>query len=249
MPGLSHTETHTVRTYDIDQNKKLTLPALIRILQETAMQQVIDLGVSVWDLEPQKIAWVLIRMRLDVKRMPALGEKLTIKTAPTGLERVFTFRDYRLYDAEGQEIVTCATTWLLMNTETRQMARIPAELAARFSHLFPDPDLCLPRAEAAVSTLQAVDHQRSHQVNWFDLDFNGHLNNVFFAKWMLEALPAPTLSQLEACRLDLIFQQEAVLNEHIRAEVQDLGEGQFLLRLVRERDEGVVCLGRLMVSC
>ena len=68
-PIVHYTE-YTIRTYDIDSRKQATLPALIRLMQEAAMEQVIQLGISVWDLEAHNISWVLMRKHLKLVRMP-----------------------------------------------------------------------------------------------------------------------------------------------------------------------------------
>jgi acyl-ACP thioesterase len=81
MHPLPQLESYTIRTFDIDCHKQLTIPALVRLMQETAMQQVLDLKISVWDLEEYKLAWVLIRKRIEVQRLPLLGEK--IPSTPT----------------------------------------------------------------------------------------------------------------------------------------------------------------------
>jgi acyl-CoA thioesterase FadM len=130
MHPLPQLESYAIRTFEIDCNQQLTVPALVRLMQETAMQQVLELNISVWDLEQYSLAWVLIRKRIDIERLPILGEKISIHSYPTGADRVFTYRDFRVYDEAGLEIASACTTWLLMNTETRQMSRIPAELLA-----------------------------------------------------------------------------------------------------------------------
>lgn len=74
-----HEEVYIIRTYEIDHRRQMTIPALVRLLQETAMQHVLKLKLSVWDLEPERVAWVLMRLQLEVKRLPILNERITIK--------------------------------------------------------------------------------------------------------------------------------------------------------------------------
>ncbi len=119
-------QSYTVGAFDIDAYKRMTAPALLRVLNEVAMQHVLALKLSVWDLEPHKIAWVLLRLEIRIHRLPELGEQLSIHTQPSGFERVFTYRDYRVTDAEGKLIVEAATTWVLFNIENRRPTRIPS---------------------------------------------------------------------------------------------------------------------------
>ena len=56
-----HEEAASIRTYEINQHKTISIPAFVKLIQEAAMQHVLHLKLSVWDLEPLHLAWVLIR--------------------------------------------------------------------------------------------------------------------------------------------------------------------------------------------
>jgi acyl-ACP thioesterase len=244
MHPLPQLESYAIRTFEIDCNQQLTIPALVRLMQETAMQQVLELNISVWDLEQYSLAWVLIRKRIDIERLPMLGEKLSIHSFPTGADRVFTYRDFRVYDGEGKVLATAATTWLLMNIQTRQMSRIPAELLARFSGYFPPKEMCLPHALDSLPVMNQQLSDRTYQVGWYDLDFIKHLNNVHFVKWMLEALPEETLAKQQIRRMDLLFLAEGNLHDQIDAQFQQINADTYLHQLVRHQDKKVLATGR-----
>lgn len=244
MTTLPQLKSYTVRTFDIDCYKRLSIPALVRLMQETAMQQVLELKISVWDLEAYQLAWVLIRKRIEVMRLPILGEKISIHSYPTGADRVFTFRDFRVYDEAGNLIATACTTWLLMNTQTRQMARIPAELLARFSGYFPPTGECLPHALDQLPEIQKPVNYRNYKVGWYDLDFINHLNNAHFAKWMIEALPAEIPGSQQIQRMDLLFLAEGNLNDEIGSMYEQVDEVTYLHRLVRLGDGKTLATGR-----
>ena len=91
-------EPFQVRAYDINQHKTISIPAFVKLMQEAAMQHVLKLKLSVWDLEPQNLAWVLMRKHIQIDRYPILGEEISIKTHPSGFEKILTHRDYRVFD-------------------------------------------------------------------------------------------------------------------------------------------------------
>ncbi|MEL6942473.1 MAG: acyl-ACP thioesterase domain-containing protein, partial [Bacteroidota bacterium] len=162
---------YTIKAYDIDAHKRATPLALIRAMHEAAMQNVIRLGISVWDLEPQNLAWVLMSKYVQFERLPNLGEKIKILTQPSGFEKVFTYRDYKVLDEEGNTLLYSASTWLLMNTQSRRMTRIPENIRALEKEI-PAPEDCLPRCEVKFKKLEEIDMQEQVKVGWHDLDFN-----------------------------------------------------------------------------
>ena len=69
LPEIAHVEPFRIRTYEIDHEKICTVPALLKLMHEAAMQYVLDLKLSVWDLEVHQISWVLMRQYLKVNRL------------------------------------------------------------------------------------------------------------------------------------------------------------------------------------
>ncbi|MFK7934277.1 MAG: acyl-[acyl-carrier-protein] thioesterase [Saprospiraceae bacterium] len=230
--ALSYTAEYQIRTYEIDRNKEATVPALIQLMQEAAMQNVIELNLSVWDLEPHHISWVLMKQKMEFKRIPKLGDKIKVYTCPTGFEKFFTYRDYIIYDADNQPIVTVATTWLLMDTNTRRMTRIP-DFIRKFDIEKEDH---LPRVNKKLPKFERVDFERQHEVSWYDLDFNEHLNNTVYFQWMLEDVPDEVLLNKKLSDLQIQFRMEGRWREQIVSQVQHLSENEYLHQLIRKED-------------
>lgn len=234
-PNWQEEAYYTIRTYEIDSRKQATIPALVKLMHETAMQNVLRLGVSVWDLEPHHISWVLMRKQLFIHRMPQLGEQVKVVTYPTGFERLFTFRDYKVYDKTGELIASSGSTWVLMDTVQRNLARIP-DFILEFRKFSPAPELCLPRPSGQLPKMTEVHHHLDFTVHWHDLDFNDHLNNMYYLQWMLEAMPDRLLTNGRMSELDIQYRAEAQWKDLVRSEIQYLSAGQFLHRLVRPND-------------
>lgn len=233
-PIVHYTE-YTIRTYDIDSRKQATLPAIIRLMQEAAMEQVIQLGISVWDLEAHNISWVLMRKHLKLVRMPRLGEKIKIMTHPSGFERIYTYRDFRVFDENDIQIAQSSTAWLLMNIESRRLSRIP-DFILKLSKQLPPESSFLPRVSTKVPKLTRPDWEKSFRVNWHDLDFNQHLNNTFYIQWMLESLPDRILRYQQLTDMKVQYQAEALLGERVVSQCAQTETGGYLHRLVTEED-------------
>lgn len=235
-----HEESYTVRTYEIDHQKRMTVPALVRLMQEAAMQHVLQLKLSVWDLETERVAWVLMRLQMEIRRLPELQEKITIKTCPTGLERILTYRNFWIYDAQGELLAEAVTHWVLMDTETRRLKSVPEWIETRFSPLIPDTYDGLRPSRHKLPPLLQADQKKAFFVRWHDLDFNLHLNNTYYILYLLEGLPADWLSDRTLIRLDIIYKTEVRMEESFEVKVQQLASGQFLHRMVQGEEESLL---------
>jgi len=240
---LQYESNYRVRAYEIDSRQRMTMPALSRLMQEAALQNVIEIGMSFWDLEPHQVSWVLNRQQIHIKRMPKMNEQIRVHTTPAGFLRLFTLRDYRVFSESGELIAHSPSVWLLMNTQTRGLASRPPFLEA-FDARMPPREQCFARPKGKIPAPQQADFTNHYRVHWHDLDFNEHLNNTLYIQWMLDPLPPEVLGQHNLTFLDINYRAECQLHDELRAEVQQAGEGEYLHRIIRVSDEKMLANAR-----
>ncbi|BDS10462.1 acyl-[acyl-carrier-protein] thioesterase [Aureispira anguillae] len=231
----------TIRTYEIDRARQATATSLINLMQEAAMQNVIDLKVSVWDMATSNISWVLMRKNLKIHRLPALGETIRIQTYPAGFDKVFTYRDYKVFDEKNNLLAASSSTWLLMNTIKRRIARIPEEIRVRGSF---DTSACLPHAKNKLPKLTNVDFQKEFVVHWHDMDFNEHLNNVRYMQWIFETVDYYIQHTGKLEELDIIYKAECYWKDTVQVSTQKIDDSTYLHRLVRLSDQEEIAVAQ-----
>jgi len=203
MADLVADASYTVHLFDTDAHGTLSVRGLWDFLQETAGLHTQLLGVAPEDLRPKGLAWVLSRLRMRVVRYPALGERVTVRTWPTGVERLFALRDFTMSDAAGSVIASASSAWLAVRMDTLRPIRIQT--------IFDPPGMdALPRAlEASMEKLPgpaAAQSERVFAVRFGDLDANRHVGNSRYVEWVVESAGLPLLegSMVESLGIDFL---------------------------------------------
>ena len=227
----------TIRTYEIDPSKKSTVAALINLMQEAAMQNVINLKYSVWDMEELNISWVLMRKNLKILRLPLLGETIRIKTYPAGSDKIFTYRDYHVYSKDNKLIAQSASTWLLMNTIERKIAKIPKNIRLKGEY---DVSNCLKHAKNKLPSINRVDFQKNFIVNWHDLDFNEHLSNIRYMQWIFETVDYYIENKGKLEELDIVYKLECRWKDTVQVNTQKINNHLYLHKLLRLSDNALI---------
>lgn len=213
-----------VRAHDLTPAGAVSMPALCGYLQEAAGPHAAALGVSMDALAAEGKAWVLARLRLAVERAPRRGDTVTIETWPSGLDGLYTTREFVL--TVGDAVAARATSaWFLIDLERRRPARPPRAVRALD---FPDrvPALAPPPDELAPPDRPA--YERAVTVGYHDLDRNEHVNNVRYLTWALDTLPASVLADHRCEEVRLHFRHEASLGDPVRAVAQTDAEHEAL---------------------
>jgi medium-chain acyl-[acyl-carrier-protein] hydrolase len=229
------TEGFRVRAYEVDARGRASVPAIANWMQEAAGNHATALGWAVDELHRKGLTWVLSRLHLRLHHQPAWREEVQVSTWPTGAQRLFALRDFRLTGAQARELGIATTGWLLLDLAGRRPTR-PPEAVAELGRTSParaitDPFEKLPE-------LSGADVEEALVVRFADLDMNRHANNVSVIGWALEAVPGEVLWGSSLAELEIEFRAEALYGDRITSQVQEApGEPlAFLHRLVREAD-------------
>ncbi len=225
-------EQFTVRSFDLDQLGRLTPMALFSWMLEAASQHAGQLGWGIHELQRRGLTWMLSRFRLEITALPGWGETVTVRTWPSGVDRLFAMREVRMLDAGGAVLARATSAWLLLQQSTRRPLRPGPELA---SLAVSTPGRTDELAVAALPELGEAVHGATFTARAFDLDVNGHVTAATLARWVLESLPSSLLLASRLHSLELEFRAEVLLGDEIAGEYESRPE-VTLHRLRRVRD-------------
>jgi medium-chain acyl-[acyl-carrier-protein] hydrolase len=224
--------TFTVHSFDADAFGLLTPAALAGYLQEVAGRSADSLGVGISALNTRGLTWVLARQQLVLDAPVRRGDALTVETWPSGLDRLWALRDFRLR-LGGVEVGRAFTTWLVMDLASRRPGRpdrlLPPGLHAQTEHV-------LAPGAPPVPTLAVEGVEKRFQVRFADIDANRHVTNASYIGWALEAVEEPLWQSQRLAGLDVQFLAEATYGHFVRSRSAPDGDGARLHAVVREED-------------
>ena len=127
-----YTYHYQINYSDVDKNNRLTLKALVALLQESAAFQSVDAGYSVNDIPKTHSAWIVLNWKVQFMKYPHAYEKLTVRTWPRTMDALFSYRDFEVYDEQHTLIAIASSKWVLVDTQTKKIKKIPPEVAAAY---------------------------------------------------------------------------------------------------------------------
>ena len=108
----------------------------VRWLDRAAELQTDALGYTRRWLLERGLMWFVARHEIDYLAEAHLGDELIIATWVRDMKRIRSWRDYLIIRPHDETIVCrAATLWVLVELQTRRPARIPADMARRFTPL------------------------------------------------------------------------------------------------------------------
>ena len=220
---------HTVTCYETDAAFQLKPSAFMDLAQEIAMLAADGIGYGYDDLMASRHAWVLSRMHFHINRPPKWRDEVILSTWHKGFDGLFSLRDFLMETPEGEPLVTCTTSWLVIDIDLRRLIRDPfgpdvdpgktSDLSSAIAE--PAPKIMIPKG------LERVD--AGFRVSSFsDIDILGHTNNVRYVVWSMDAMPYEEVSRRPVMDVCINFNKETLQGEKVQLQTAREGDTVYV---------------------
>ena len=224
---------------DVDFSKKLKLSSLFSYLQDVASHHVEQLGIGVNALRDKfGVAWILLRLRIDIKRLPMWNEDIYIETWHHETRKLDFERDFIIYDSNGERIISAVSTWVIIDVESRSIKRTEV---LNFQY----EEVKERAIDCKLGRLKSFNNEEvvyKKTVGYSDIDFNGHINNSKYVDFAMDCFPLDKHTEYRVTSVEVNYVNEALPGETIIL-IKDnskLEEGLLYLEGVNEKDEKAI---------
>jgi medium-chain acyl-[acyl-carrier-protein] hydrolase len=198
-------------------NGVLKYTDLCNLLQLTAATHSEVGGISFSDMQAFHQAWVLSKMRVEIRRLPKWKEVVTVKTWVQSLENSRSTRCLEMY-VDGEKVLGCETFWAVFNTQTRR----PEALALPHEHFEKYPnDTAVEKSFSRIAIPSEMEMVSERTVVLSDLDIVNHANSVKYLEWCLDGLDSEVVLQQRITSFEMNYLKEVSLSDVITISKND----------------------------
>lgn len=187
----SFKEKEEIKHYMCDRKNRMTLAMLVNVLLETSGKQSELLKRDEEFVSGLGLSWIILHYDFSIERLPLAGETVEIETVATEYNKLFTYRDFYVRDESDNVIITVKTTFALMDSEKRKLARLPEIVIEPYGANFSKR---IRRNTKAHPVESEASQAKDYSVRYFDIDSNNHVNNSQYINWALDSLDSVFLS-------------------------------------------------------
>lgn len=204
----------TVASYDVGPDDRMRLSAVLRYQQEAAEQHLAPAGMGWNALMEDGIAFVASRWHTVIRRLPRMGEAVTVTTWHRERKGPRFFRCFCWQDAAGEELLSGVMQYALVAVEDHRLLR--GDEFDRYG-ITEQPGRTVGCADPGKWKVPPTVPVEELTVRWSDTDRNGHLNNTRFADLACDGMPGG-MTDRTLTDVELYFAGEARLGERLYLE-------------------------------
>ncbi|MDL2295790.1 acyl-[acyl-carrier-protein] thioesterase [Lachnospiraceae bacterium OttesenSCG-928-E19] len=218
-----------VRFSEVEQDKKISLPAIINYFQDCSTFQSEELGVGFADLASKNKAWVLSAWQIILNRRPEFGEDIVTYTWATDFQGLYGVRNFEMKDAKEESVAYANSIWVYMDLATGRPCR-PSEEQVQLYGV--EDALEMEYAPRKIALPKECQEGPAFPVRHYHIDTNGHVNNCQYVQMALEVLNQGTqVEEIHQIRVE--YKKAAVFGDIILPKIA-VSEERTVVELCQE---------------
>ncbi len=240
-------EKYSVYSYEVDTNANAPVTAIANYIQDIAAKHAELLGWGFEEMLKRHQYWVLYRLRIDILRYPVWREELMVETWPSGIDRLFANRDFRIMNGQGEEIGKATSTWLIIDRRSRR-PQSPKSLHDTLPGLSVSSD---GKSLEKIPSVESENARKNLRVKYSDLDQNNHVNNVKYIQWITDSYPGDFCAKNRIVNFEINYLSESSIGEKIGIESVCLNQSPLLYHhaMFITDQEKEICRARVTWEC
>ncbi|MBQ9747146.1 MAG: hypothetical protein IJV98_00035 [Clostridia bacterium] len=197
---------------DFGRNGRIEEHAVLRMLENISCYHSDSLGYGAMDMERTHLAWILLEWKVKLVKGMTYGKQYRLSTWSRGkLSFCTTIRDFEIHDEDGALCVAASSKWTPVDTESKKLIRITDELLDIYGTetraCFEGDDLI------RLKEPKAYDGEMPYRVRRNEIDLNGHVHNLCYLDFALEALPEEIYHTRDFHEIRISYRKEIAAGE------------------------------------
>ncbi len=229
---MIYEKEYLLRVSDFDKNDDLKPSAILDMFQSVAEEHARILKIGYKELMAKDCVWVLLRTKYDVLKPVGFGtEKVIVKTWPHPQGKGDYDRDYAIYSIDGKLLIKGSSKWCIINYVTRRLT-----FGSKVEYPTGEDFCPIVNYQDGLKKIPDFSTDGAKVFNGFAgdsaLDHNGHVNNVKYSDFILDAI---SLKNEKVTSFEINYLNELSLGEYSVVYVKD-GDNRLIKGFSGEKE-------------
>lgn len=237
--SVCHEMQFRVDSRDVDLFNQCRPSAVLGMLQESATQAALELGLSGPEVyEKYGCMWMVTRNWVELEVPLRWNDRVVIRTWHRGASGASSYRDFDLF-RDGARIGQGVALWVLVEADSHRLYRMRdvGEFAGTDGG-----EACKNIRLRRLAMPPAFEGRHRRDMGYSDTDINGHVNNIHYADFACDALHLERLCQGKFVRsFQIGYLSECRAGETLWVDTAAQGGGLYARGMGEDRVERFDC--------
>lgn len=229
-------EDFKIRLEDIGKDNYFTNKALLQYLENIGSDHSTQTGYGILDIERTRVSWILLDWKVQIFKREKYAKTLHIDTWSRGSKKVYSYRDFEIFDENNEKIAIASSRWALINVDTGKLERIEESLTQKY---FPEDKAVFEEEDFnKIKEPEGFSNSCFYTTNRSDIDINNHMHNLNYLDLAYEALPQEIYEKDEFNNIRITYKREIKLGETVECKYSQI-EGNHIVTITSKDNSKV----------
>ncbi|KQC13820.1 MAG: hypothetical protein APR63_07415 [Desulfuromonas sp. SDB] len=225
-------------SFQVDINSRARAEVITQYLQEAAWRHAEDLKVGYRYLFSQNLIWVLSRLKIIFNDYPRWGDVITVNTWPSGKDRLYFWRNFKVLNSHQQVLVKAFSYWLVLNVNEKKPL-----FTSKLKNIICMENIIEEKYKLdKIPKTGKLQFQEELSVKNSDLDVNNHVNNCAYIKWLVDCMEDRFIKNHTLTHLEVNYLGEAFVGEKIKLLTGKISDSIYLHKFTRSEDDKILTM-------
>lgn len=222
---------------DIDRNNKLTIKAFMGFLEDAGGIHSDLVGYGLYDIVKTKLNWMIISWKIKFMKKPTYNETIKVVTWSKGIQRLYSYRDFEVYNSNQELIAIASSKWVLVNMETKSITSPDEKLIEAYQS--EDKSVMdikeLSKLKEPVKYTNISENNITREM----IDINNHVHNLEYLDLGYSSLP-DEVYYTDFQEIEIMYKKEIKFGEKIKSMYAYSEEDKAHIIAIKSEDESVL---------
>lgn len=223
--------------FHVDYKRRLSLGVLGNHLLNCASFHAKDRGFGMATINEHHYTWVLSRLVIEMDKYPMDYEKFSIETWVENVYSLFTDRNYRISDENGETMGFARSIWAMINMDDRKPINLLKINDGKITDYISDYPCPIEKPSRIKLKNPVLTH--THKIVYNDLDINGHMNSIRYIEHVLDLFDIEYYNNYKIKRFEIAYVAESYFGDEIDFYTEETESRHFLVEIRKNKEETV----------
>lgn len=226
-----HLEEAIIHSYQTNQHGEVKVSALFNLMLEASWAHATKLNWGYDSLKDNQMFWALSRIRIEIIRLPRWRDKVTLETWPSCNDRMFAYREFRLKDEAGNELLRANSAWLVLDLTSHKIVSFAAQ--GELPHRLYENPCTQPKRLRYIGTDEELQF---YSILYSDIDVNKHFNSVRAFERVIDNHETNFLQNHQIESIEINYLKEGFVGQEVAVAMQEKTDLLFQSAIIRQED-------------
>lgn len=198
---------------DVAKSNKITNKAILKIMENAGGMHSETVNYGLNSIEKTSLSWILLAWKVKVIKRPIYNTEITINTWARNSNKAFTYRDFEIYNKEGELLIIATSKWALLDLKRGKISELTGDIISPYQS--EEISVFEEKTVDKLREPKTVQSKITYKVLRSDIDINNHVHNLYYLDFAYEALPEEIYRNEELNNIEIMYKKEIKLGEQI----------------------------------